>query len=240
MNLIPVSWKILWDVWKVQMLVLLSFTLQIILFVFGKRRKNILSQWINVIVWLAYTMADWVATVALGKLSHTLNNIPNPNNTLQALWAPFLLLHLGGPDTITACSLNDNQLWIRHFLGMSVQVTVAVYVIVMSWRHFWFSFMLIPAFVARIIKYGERTWALKLACHDESKNIVPFYDLRGPHGLARFIGKRTCENDLIMAHNLVMEFKDYRENYDIRRSSFKLRYGLFICLALLLLFSIQM
>ncbi|KAF5956740.1 hypothetical protein HYC85_003965 [Camellia sinensis] len=118
------------------MLVLLSLTLQIILFVFGKRRKNMLSQWINVIVWLAYIMADWVATVALGKLSYAQTNIPNPNNALQALWAPLLLLHLGGPDTITAYSLEDNQLWIRHFLGMGVQAIVAIYVIVMSWRHF--------------------------------------------------------------------------------------------------------
>ncbi|GMP36069.1 hypothetical protein CsSME_00008301 [Camellia sinensis var. sinensis] len=222
MNLIPASWKIQWDVWEVQMLVLLSLTFQIILFVFGKRKKNISSQWINVIVWLAYIMADWVATVALGKLSRTLNNIPNPNNALQALWAPLLLLHLGGPDTITAYSLNDNQLWIRHILGMGVQATVAIYVIVMSWRHFWFSFMLIPAFVAGIIKYGERTWALKLACYDESKSIVPFYDLRVPDGLAK---KTRCEIVLIMAHKLVMEFKDYVENYDIRRSSFKLRYA---------------
>ncbi|GMP36061.1 hypothetical protein CsSME_00008294 [Camellia sinensis var. sinensis] len=97
MNLIPASWKILWDVWDVRMLVLLSLALQIILFVFGKRRKNMSSQWINVIVWLAYIMADWVATVALGKLSYAQTNIPNPNNALQALWAPLLLLHLGGP-----------------------------------------------------------------------------------------------------------------------------------------------
>ncbi|THG03730.1 uncharacterized protein LOC114292278 [Camellia sinensis] len=224
MNLIPASWKILWDAWQVQMLVLLSLTLQIILFVFGKRRKNMLSQWTNVMVWLAYTMANWVATVALGKLSHTLNNIPNPNNTLQALWAPLLLLHLGGPDTITAYSLNDNQLWIRHFLGMSVQATVAIYVIVMSWRHFWFSYMLIPAFMAGIIKYGERIWALKLACHDESKNIVPFYDLGVRYGLAT---KTRCEIVLITAHKLVTEFKDYMENYDIRRS-FRLRYTKFM------------
>ncbi|GMP36041.1 hypothetical protein CsSME_00008282 [Camellia sinensis var. sinensis] len=173
MNLIPASWKILWDVWYVRILVLLSLTLQIILFIFGKRRKNMPSQWIKVIVWLAYIMADWVATVALGKLSHVQNNISNPNNALQALWAPLLLLHLGGPDTITAYSLEDNQFWIRHFLGMGVQATVAIYVIVMSWRHFWFSYMLIPTFMAGIIKCGERTWTLKLACHDKSRSIGP-------------------------------------------------------------------
>ncbi|KAF5956728.1 hypothetical protein HYC85_003953 [Camellia sinensis] len=58
---------------------------------------------------------------------------------------------------------------------MGVQATMTIYVIVMSWRHFWLSFMLILAFVAGIIKYRERTWALKLACHDKSGNIVPFF-----------------------------------------------------------------
>ncbi|KAL7224407.1 hypothetical protein ACSBR1_025789 [Camellia fascicularis] len=219
MNLIPASWKILWDVWNVRMLVLLSLTLQIILFVFGKRRKNMSSIWINVIVWLAYIMADSVATVALGKLSDAQNNIPNPNNALQALRAPLLLLHLGGPDTITAYSLEDNQLWMRHFLGMGVQAIVAIYVIVMSWRHFWFSYMLIPTFVAGIIKYGERTWALKLACHDKSGYIVPFYFLVTFYFLrAGSIKKEErYKNVLLMAHVMVGYLKSYIENYDIGR-----------------------
>ncbi|GMP35957.1 hypothetical protein CsSME_00008215 [Camellia sinensis var. sinensis] len=190
------------------------------------------SQWIKIIVWLAYIMADWVATVALGKLSHVQNNIPNPNNELQALWAPLLLLHLGGPDTmenpgslytITAYSLEDNQLWIRHLLGMGVQATVAIYVIVMSWRHFLFSFMLIPAFVAGIIKYGDRAWALKLACHDKSRSIVPFY--YGHYiidSLARPIKQEERDEKVLrMAHTLVITFKDYIENYDIGRYEFQ-------------------
>ncbi|KAL7193553.1 hypothetical protein ACSBR2_025207 [Camellia fascicularis] len=219
MNLIPASWKILWEVWNVRMLILLSLTLQIILFVFGKRRKNMSSIWINVIVWLAYIMADSVATVALGKLSDAQNNIPNPNNALQALWAPLLLLHLGGLDTITAYSLEDNQLWITHFLGMGVQAIVAISVIVMSWRHFWFSYMLIPAFVAGIIKYGERTWALKLACHDKSGYIVPFYFVVTFYFLrAGSIKKEErYKKVLLMAHVMVGYLKSYIENYDIGR-----------------------
>ncbi|XP_028055260.1 uncharacterized protein LOC114259438 [Camellia sinensis] len=223
MNLIPASWKILWDVWDVRILVLLSLTLQIILFVFGKRRKNIASQGINVIVWLAYIMADSVATIALSKLSDTQNNIPNLNNALHALWAPLLLLHLGGPDTITAYSLEDNQLWIRHFLGMGIQASVAIYVIIMSWRHLWFSFMLIPAFVAGIIKYGERTWALKLACDNESESIVPFYyDLYDLYTgkPVRPIKQDERDEFLGMACMLVGAFKFYIENYDIGRYQF--------------------
>ncbi|KAH7532366.1 hypothetical protein FEM48_Zijuj04G0012200 [Ziziphus jujuba var. spinosa] len=49
-----------------------------------------------------------------------------------AFWASFLLLHLGGPDTITAFSLEDNDLWLRHLFGLLQQLlgaerTVALY-----------------------------------------------------------------------------------------------------------------
>ncbi|KAK1577305.1 hypothetical protein Q3G72_020545 [Acer saccharum] len=40
------------------------------------------------------------------------------NTELTAFWAQFLLLHLGGPVTITAYALEDNELWLRHFLGL--------------------------------------------------------------------------------------------------------------------------
>ncbi|KAB8094794.1 hypothetical protein EE612_022137, partial [Oryza sativa] len=33
---------------------------------------------------------------------------------LVAFWAPFFLLHLGGPDSITAYELEDNQLVTRR------------------------------------------------------------------------------------------------------------------------------
>lgn len=48
----------------------------------------------------------------------------------MAFWAPFLLVHLGGPDTITAYSLEGNELWLRHLLNLVVQVGVAFYVFV--------------------------------------------------------------------------------------------------------------
>ncbi|KAL3503291.1 hypothetical protein ACH5RR_037740 [Cinchona calisaya] len=60
--------------------------------------------------------------------------------TIQFLvWAPFLLLHLGGPDTITAFSLEDNGLWITHLLGLIVQLLAVAYIISQSIPNdFWF------------------------------------------------------------------------------------------------------
>ncbi|XP_050264158.1 uncharacterized protein LOC126708407 [Quercus robur] len=82
---------------------------------------------------------------------------------ILAFWAPFLLVHLGGPDTITAFALEDNELWLRHLFSLGVQLVVTLYV-------FWLTFpknkLLIPTllmFAAGIIKYFERTRALFLA-----------------------------------------------------------------------------
>ncbi|KAI8525798.1 hypothetical protein RHMOL_Rhmol13G0258200 [Rhododendron molle] len=173
MNPIPTWVRRLWDMWDLRILVLLSLTLQIILSVFGRRRRYISSLWINFLVWSAYLMADWVATVALGKLSDAEGNQAS-GNELWAIWAPLLLLHLGGPNSITAYSLEDNQLWMRHLMGLIVQMLVAVYVILMSWKNLWFSFMSLPALAAGIIKYGERSWVLKSVSNDEEMNRIHF------------------------------------------------------------------
>ncbi|XP_058203118.1 uncharacterized protein LOC131317598 [Rhododendron vialii] len=171
MDPIPTWVRTLWNTWDLRVLVLLSFTLQIILSLFGSRRKYISSMWISVLVWSAYLMADWAATVALGKLSDVQGD-REKSNLLWALWAPLLLLHLGGPDTITAYSLEDNQLWMRHLLGLVVQLFLAIYVILMSWKNSWFSFMSLPALVAGVIKYWERTSVLKWVSDDKYLNRI--------------------------------------------------------------------
>ena len=90
-----------------------------------------------------------------------------PNDQLMAFWAPFLLLHLGGQDTITAYAVQDNELWLRHLLGLVVQSGVALYIFVLSWKVSWPSFLTIPMFLAGFIKYAERTWVLKSANYDQ-------------------------------------------------------------------------
>ncbi|KAK3220331.1 hypothetical protein Dsin_014301 [Dipteronia sinensis] len=122
--------------------------------------------------------ADWVATVALGNLaSSQLGDSeycsPGRNNNLQAFWAPFLLLHLGGPDTITAYALEDNELWLRHFLGLVVQVGVAFYVFLRSWSNSAIMFINIPMFISGIIKYGERNFVLRSSSTQYFSNSLP-------------------------------------------------------------------
>ncbi|KAL5755609.1 hypothetical protein ACOSQ2_020355 [Xanthoceras sorbifolium] len=171
----------LWNICEVRVMILLSLFLQIVLITFGSRRRFTTGSWIRIIVWLAYLMADWVATVALGNLasmqgdSTTADSSTNKkkNSQFQEFWAPFLLLHLGGPDTITAFSLEDNELWLRHLLGLVVQVGVAFYIFLRSWsNNNVLTFIAIPVFISGIIKYGERNFVLRSLSKDYFKDSV--------------------------------------------------------------------
>jgi hypothetical protein len=161
------SIKKLWNEWEIQFLVLLSFTLQTFLFLTGSLRRRSKNMLLNFIIWIAYLGADLVAVYALGFLSRH-EDTTTGSDTLRGVhqlaffWAPFLLIHLGGQDTITAFAIEDNNLWLRHLLNLIVQVTLAIYV-------FWksidqYSYQLtasgIFVFITGIIKYGERTMAL--------------------------------------------------------------------------------
>jgi hypothetical protein len=158
--------------WEIQLLVLLSFTLQLFLFFTGSLRRRSKNRLLRGTIWIAYLGADVVAIYALGFLSRHADATDNHDgdassssrlaHPLAFLWAPFLLFHLGGQDTITAFAMEDNNLWLRHLLNLLVQVTLALYVFwkSSSWQS---TEVLVPGlllFVAGIIKYGERTVAL--------------------------------------------------------------------------------
>ncbi|XP_060670099.1 uncharacterized protein LOC107435107 [Ziziphus jujuba] len=175
-EIFPPRLRKLWKNWELRAMVLTSLSLQIILISLGNRRKHNSRIWIRIVLWCAYLMADWIATVALGVILDNLGNVVeeigkdgrlDPDVELTAFWAPFLLLHLGGPDTITAYSLEDNELWLRHLLGLGVETGVALYIFIMAWTGSRFSILSIPMLCAGMIKYGERTWALRSASNEE-------------------------------------------------------------------------
>ena len=147
------------------MLVLVSLTLQLSLLHFGSRRRYSVKTWLRAFLWLSYLVADSVATTALGVISRNCNDSQLQNEFI-AFWAPFLLLHLGGQDTITAYAVQDNELWLRHLLGLVVQSGVALYILLLSWKVSWLSFLTILMFLAGFIKYAERILALKSANFD--------------------------------------------------------------------------
>ncbi|XP_076888374.1 uncharacterized protein LOC143538786 [Bidens hawaiensis] len=166
--------------WLLRTLVLVSLAVQISLIYSGNRRKYIAMRRIRGFIWCAYLLADWVATVALGLLVDCQGNLGSSGSSnkeygdliLMAFWAPFLLLHLGGPDTITAYALADNELWLRHFLGLCVQTFAACYITLLAWEGGLISWLTIPMLLCGMIKYGERTWVLMTANRDQFRDSV--------------------------------------------------------------------
>ncbi|CAN6227367.1 unnamed protein product [Urochloa humidicola] len=152
-----------WNEWGIQALVLLSFTLQVALLITAEFRRRVDSVVLRFFVWSAYMLADGTAIYVLGHMSVTSRS---PEHQLMAFWAPFLLLHLGGQDNITAYAIEDNRLWLRHLQTLAVQVAAAGYVLYQSsilGSHALLSWSTILMFVVGTAKYGERVWTLRCA-----------------------------------------------------------------------------
>ncbi|KAF8011532.1 hypothetical protein BT93_J1975 [Corymbia citriodora subsp. variegata] len=166
----------LWKEWELRGVVFLSLALQIVLICLGSLRKYLPHAWIKGVTWLAYLLADSVAIYAIGMISNTIGEIQagkslsNPHTELSTFWAPFLLLHLGGPDTISAYAIEDNELWLRHSLSLVNQAGLTVYVLVTAGTHPTLSFLAFLILLSGFYKYGERVWVLRAASHEHFKD----------------------------------------------------------------------
>lgn len=161
LEMFPFISKIAWSDLELRATILLSLLSQVVLILLGNRRKYIAQKWIKILLWLAYMSADWAATVSLSVISRSYSDSTiDISSLIMAFWAPFLLLHLGGPDTITALSMEDNELWLRHSLGLVVQLYLACQVIHRSWIGTPLNVLAILVLFVGGFKYGERTWIL--------------------------------------------------------------------------------
>ncbi|KAG2564956.1 hypothetical protein PVAP13_7NG025367 [Panicum virgatum] len=99
----------LWNEWATKFLVLLSLTLQVVPLLLAGICCREASPTPKFILWLAYQLSDSTSIY-----------------TLVAFWAPFLLLHLGGSDNITAYALEDSKLWLRHLQNLILHQRISV------------------------------------------------------------------------------------------------------------------
>ncbi|XP_006653191.1 uncharacterized protein LOC102705156 [Oryza brachyantha] len=152
--------------WAVQALVLFSFTLQVILLSLAWIRRHSVSVAARLVLWMAYQLADATALFTLGHMA--ISSRTREEQVFMAFWAPFLLLHLGGQDNITAYSFEDNRLWLRHLQTLVMQVLGASYVLYKYMPEKEDPVVAAAAliFAVGILKYGERIWALQCARFD--------------------------------------------------------------------------
>ena len=150
-----------------RVLVLGSLLVQFLLLIFSIVRRMAIPRWIRFIMWLAYLAGDALAIYALATLFnlHKKDRGGSSSKILEVVWAPVLLLHLGGHDGITAYNIEDNELWSRHLLTAVSQVTVAIYVFCKSWRGGDKRLLqaAILLFVPGVLKCFDKPWALKSA-----------------------------------------------------------------------------
>ncbi|KAK3410747.1 hypothetical protein EUGRSUZ_J02781 [Eucalyptus grandis] len=195
--------KELWEEWELRVLVLLSLTVQIVLIVLGRHRKYRPNLWLQALVWSLYLSADAVAIYTLGKIATRLAQMRrdlgaaaataglDPDAQMIAFWTPFLLLHLGGPDTITAYSLEDNELWLRHFLRLVVQMVGTLLIFFQALTGSELSVLSLLIMVSGLIKYGERVYALRAASSEQFRDSTPDPPLHCPRILEEYMLKKA-------------------------------------------------
>ncbi|KAF8669858.1 hypothetical protein HU200_051034 [Digitaria exilis] len=64
-------------------------------------------------LWFAYQVAEAAATSAIGNLSLCGFDASEEEKQIVAFWAPFLLLHLGGPGNLTSYAIYGGQQALR-------------------------------------------------------------------------------------------------------------------------------
>lgn len=181
-----------WEEWQLRVLVLSSLAVQYVLLITSFCRQFPMKPGVRPILWLAYLGGDAIAIYALADLFNRHKNQDGSHDILEVFWAPILLIHLGGRDTITAYNIEDNELWTRHALTAVSQMTVAVYVFWKSWPGGnktllqWTILLFIPG----ILKCFEKPWAL---C---SASITGLAKSSGKHVPRMIVAQRSTINSL--------------------------------------------
>ncbi|XVF14993.1 hypothetical protein REPUB_Repub09cG0110300 [Reevesia pubescens] len=158
-------------------MVVVSLILQLFLLISGHIRRKYIGKklpYVAISVWLVYLSADWMATVVLTTL---VSGDISLKNELIVFWTPFLLWHLVSPHNITAYSLEDNELWLRHFFGLFFQVGEAIYIYARfrSKSNIALNAMAARILLAGVIKYGERIWSLR--CASDKQLVNSFFSI---------------------------------------------------------------
>lgn len=207
-NPIPESVKKAWNKWNVRGVVLFSLSLQAFLILFAPFRKTTARKLLILLIWSAYLLADWAANFAVGLISqsqegNSSDSSAPDNPELLVFWAPFLLVHLGGPDTITAFALEDNELWLRHLLSLIFQAIATGYVFIQTIprNKLWIPTTIM--FVAGIIKYVERTRALYLASLDKFRDSMLKNPDPGPN-YAKLMEEYASKRDAKLPTKILM------------------------------------
>ncbi|KAJ1700849.1 hypothetical protein LUZ63_000628 [Rhynchospora breviuscula] len=225
----------LWNELEIRVLVMSSLGIQILLLCLAGFRKHFISsRWatsttfsltgplyhmFHWLLWSAYLLADYVATVALAYLPNSELNKKKETQHLLMFWAPFFLLHLGGQDTITALSVEDNELWARHLLTLLSQVALAGYhYISVNWKvgDLWPPAAIM--FTVALFKYAERIYSLQRASMSALRSSMITKPDPGPN-YAKFMQQYTSSRAAGLRAEIIVEVEKHED--DLKRQQTK-------------------
>ncbi|BAS87757.1 uncharacterized protein [Oryza sativa Japonica Group] len=210
--------QLFWNAWMIRLAILSSFVAQLLLVFLADVRRRKATGMETLVLWLAYQLANWAPTFALGKLSSIGGSTPSSQSVqLVTIWAALLMFHAGGPDNITSYSLEDNILSWRDMIGFFMQVLGTIYIL---YKNVFFSsggtIVRVSSsvmFIMGIVKYGERAFALRRAklekmrssSQKEAEQKKPIKLSNSIRNLRR-IGRRKMDNNeqiLLAAHDML-------------------------------------
>nr|GMD56077.1 uncharacterized protein LOC109169237 isoform X1 [Ipomoea batatas] len=199
-----------WGKWDIQTIILGSLLFQTILVLLGPMRKNRKSAMTLLLIWVIYLTAENVASFAIGLINSS--DASDPSFQIAAFWAAFLLLHLGGPHTITSFAIEDNDLWHRHLLSLVVQVFLVLLVFYRS-KIYLNPDLRVPTlivFVIGVVKYAERTRSLYLASQPIMRRSMRQEKPRDETEAEQETGYRDLEADTNTRDEVEIVYKGYK------------------------------
>ncbi|KAI4318120.1 hypothetical protein L6164_025929 [Bauhinia variegata] len=156
--------KKIYTVFILRGMISVSILTQLILFLWIFFRKGIPIVSIRRNLWfVVHLVGDYIASCSLGNIFQT-SMTPDAGSqesvdfqiNLLALWATFILLHLGGHNTITAFTLEDDQYWWIHLLKFLLYVGKTIIIFSLSVIKERISFCVLLLLFAGISKSCER------------------------------------------------------------------------------------
>ncbi|KAE9459301.1 hypothetical protein C3L33_08813, partial [Rhododendron williamsianum] len=167
----------LWNAWNIRAFVLVSLLIQCVLVLFASERKRMREGCLVTLIFCFHSITDFVAIYTIGLIS-TRQGVSEScdsfvmNDNLLAFWAPFILLHLGGPDNATSLSAGTDDRWSRKSFQL-ISNSMATIVICIRALHnnplYLASWMV---FLAGTLKYAERVGSLYLASSESWKSAA--------------------------------------------------------------------
>ncbi|KAM0930037.1 hypothetical protein ACQ4PT_001216 [Festuca glaucescens] len=163
-------WRILqwWDDWQLRILVLGSLGLQWFLLVAAPCASSpSRTSAGHAFGWPTFAATHWPSTPSPpSSIAAAAAAEKQSSRILEVLWAPILLIHLGGQKEMTGYEIEDNELWTRHTVTLVSQVAVALYAFCKSWPSASDWKLLAAAvllFVVGVASFSEKPFALNRA-----------------------------------------------------------------------------